>query len=73
MAERWRVVVGEEMERWADTHSLLLDPASESWIEAPDGIIPGFQRTVFSTEAEANAAARRIRAYGYVTATEPAD
>lgn len=73
MTERWKVVVGEEMERWADRFALLLDPASESWVEAPDDIIPGFRRTVFSTEAEANAAARRLRAYGYVTATEPAD
>ena len=73
MAQGWRVVVGEEMDRWADRFALLLDPASESWIEAPDDIIPGFRQKAFPTEAEANAAARRIRAYGYVSATEPAD
>ncbi|HKT15088.1 MAG TPA: hypothetical protein VJR87_06745 [Allosphingosinicella sp.] len=69
----WKVVVGEEMERWQDTHSFLLDPPSESWIEAPDEIIPGYKRKPYATEPEANAMARRLRAYGYVSATEQAD
>ena len=68
----WKVVVGSEMERWPDTHSFCLDPASEEWIEAPDGIIPGFEKKTYATEPEANAMARRLRAYGYVTATEQA-
>lgn len=71
----WKVVVGAELERWpaSDIYAHLLDPASGSWIEPPDDIIPGYKRTTYATEAEANAMARRMRAYGYVSATEPAN
>ncbi|HKT72068.1 MAG TPA: hypothetical protein VJQ47_04210 [Steroidobacteraceae bacterium] len=72
MKTSWRVVVGAEMEQWQDIHGFLLDPLSESWIEAPDNIIPGYKQKLYETEPEANAMARRLRAYGYVSATERA-
>lgn len=70
----WKVVVGGELERWpaSDIYAHLLDPASGKWVDPPDGLIPGYKRTTYVTEAEANAMARRMRAYGYVSATEPA-
>lgn len=69
----WKVVVGKEMVRWEDRYSFCLDPASETWMEAPDNIIPGYKQQIYPTEPEANAMARRMRAYGYVSATERAD
>ena len=68
----WKVVVGAEEGAWPDPAQVPLDAAS-GWVEAWDGIIPDYTARQFADEADANAVARRLRSYGFITATEAAE
>ena len=65
----WKVVVGAEDGAWPDDAQIPMD--ATDWAEAWDDIIPGYKAARFADEKEANAAARRLRAFGFISATEP--
>ena len=67
----WMVMVGATESAWADPAVVPIDPPS-GWTEAWTGIVPGYVQERFTSEDEANAAARWLRSCGFSAATEAA-
>jgi hypothetical protein len=65
----WKVMVGAEEAPWFEGDVVPIDAAS-GWTEAWDDIFPDYVQVRYETEAEANAAARIVRAWGFSAATE---
>jgi hypothetical protein len=64
----WRVVINRDGP-WVDHAVVPLDPPA-GWVEAWDDAIPGYKQQTYETETQANALARRFRAFGFSAATE---
>jgi hypothetical protein len=70
-SESWQVLVPPDATAWS--HAAVPPLDSPEWVEAWDGIVPGYRRRRYESEAAATAACRLLRGQGHTALSEPCD